>query len=86
LHKSTSEFFKKINLLEFPYPIHEKLDLIFCRNVVIYFDKPTQKFIFNNFEEILKPSGFLIIGHSETMFGISDKFKFLGHTVYQKKS
>lgn len=82
--KSIIEY-KKINLLEFPYPINEKLDLIFCRNVVIYFDKPTQKFIFNNFEEILKSQGFLIIGHSETMFGISDKFKFLGHTVYQKK-
>ncbi len=83
--KSIIEF-KKINLLEFPYPIHEKLDLVFCRNVIIYFDKPTQKTIFSNFEEVLKPFGYLIIGHSETMFGISDHFKFLGHTIYQKKN
>lgn len=82
--KSMIEY-KKINLLEAPYPIGEKADLIFCRNVVIYFDKPTQKKIFQSFEEVLKPFGFLIIGHSETMFGISDKFKFLGHTIYQKK-
>jgi chemotaxis protein methyltransferase CheR len=82
--KSIIEF-KKINLLEFPYPIREKIDLVFCRNVIIYFDKPTQKTIFSNFEEVLKPFGYLIIGHSETMFGISDHFKFLGHTIYQKK-
>lgn len=78
--------YKKLNLLETPYSIGEKVDLIFCRNVIIYFDKPTQKNIFENFEKVLKPFGFLIIGHSETMFGISDKFKFLGHTIYQKKS
>lgn len=77
--------FKKINLLEYPYPVTEKQDIIFCRNVIIYFDKPTQKKIFQNFENVLKPYGFLILGHSETMFGISDNFKFLGHTIYQRK-
>ncbi|MCW7492123.1 protein-glutamate O-methyltransferase CheR [Leptospira sp. 2 VSF19] len=77
--------FRQINLLHFPFPISEKLDLIFCRNVVIYFDKPTQKTLFQNFELSLKPKGYLILGHSETMFGISDSFKFLGHTIYQKK-
>ncbi|MDF3820073.1 protein-glutamate O-methyltransferase CheR [Leptospira sp. 96542] len=82
--KSLIEF-KQINLLHHPFPIGEKLDLIFCRNVVIYFDKTTQKTLFQRFEECLKPKGFLILGHSETMFGISDSFKFLGHTIYQKK-
>ncbi|WCL47979.1 CheR family methyltransferase [Leptospira sp. GIMC2001] len=82
--KSLIEY-KKINLLEKPYPLGEKMDLIFCRNVIIYFDKPTQKQLFSNFEEVLCPFGYLIIGHSETMFGISDKYKFLGHTIYQKK-
>jgi len=77
--------FRQINLLHFPFPITDKLDLIFCRNVVIYFDKPTQKTLFQNFEVSLKPKGYLILGHSETMFGISDQFKFLGHTIYQKK-
>lgn len=77
--------YKKLNLLEFPYPVGEKMDLIFCRNVIIYFDKPTQKNIFAEFENVLKEDAHLIIGHSETMFGISDKYKFLGHTIYQKK-
>lgn len=83
--KSLIEF-KQINLLHHPFPFTEKLDLIFCRNVIIYFDKPTQKTLFENFEASLKPKGFLILGHSETMFGISDSFKFLGHTIYQKKT
>ncbi|MBK8394189.1 MAG: protein-glutamate O-methyltransferase CheR [Leptospiraceae bacterium] len=78
--------FKKINLLEEPYPIQEKMDIIFCRNVIIYFDKPTQQKIFNQMERLLVDDGILIIGHSETMFGISESFKFLGHTIYQKKS
>jgi chemotaxis protein methyltransferase CheR len=82
--KSLVEF-KQINLLNYPFPISEKLDLIFCRNVVIYFDKITQKTLFGRFEEMLKPKAYLILGHSETMFGISDSFKFLGHTIYQKK-
>ncbi|EPG64375.1 CheR family methyltransferase [Leptospira wolffii] len=77
--------FKKANLLETPYPIREKMDCIFCRNVIIYFDKQTQKKIFENFEEVLKDRGLLVIGHSETLFGISEAYKFLGHTVYQKK-
>ncbi|PJZ69342.1 SAM-dependent methyltransferase [Leptospira perolatii] len=77
--------FKKINLLEAPYPLPEKMDCIFCRNVIIYFDKATQKKIFENFESVLKDRGLLVIGHSETLFGISDAYKFLGHTIYQKK-
>lgn len=78
--------FKKINLLEDPYPIQEKIDIIFCRNVIIYFDKQTQQKIFSQMEKVLTDDGYLIIGHSETLFGISDNFKFLGHTIYQKKS
>ncbi len=77
--------FKQINLLNYPFPIKEKMDIIFCRNVVIYFDKGTQKTLFQHFDEQLKPLGYLVLGHSETMFGISDRFKFLGHTIYQKK-
>ncbi|EPG76422.1 protein-glutamate O-methyltransferase CheR [Leptospira fainei serovar Hurstbridge str. BUT 6] len=82
--KSMIEF-KKINLLETPYPFIEKMDCIFCRNVIIYFDKQTQKKIFENFEQVLKDRGLMVIGHSETLFGISEAYKFLGHTIYQKK-
>ncbi|EQA44288.1 protein-glutamate O-methyltransferase CheR [Leptospira broomii serovar Hurstbridge str. 5399] len=82
--KSMIEF-RKINLLETPYPFLEKMDCIFCRNVIIYFDKQTQKKIFENFEQALKDRGLMVIGHSETLFGISEAYKFLGHTIYQKK-
>ena len=83
--KSIIEY-KKINLLEEPYPFRENFDLIFCRNVIIYFDKKTQTQIFNAFEKNLYDEGILIIGHSETLFGISEAFKFLGQTIYQKKA
>lgn len=78
--------FKKLNLLESPYPFKEQFDLIFCRNVIIYFDKPTQIKIFHEFEKVISKDGILIIGHSETLFGISESFKFLGQTIYQKRS
>ncbi|MCB1193171.1 MAG: protein-glutamate O-methyltransferase CheR [Leptospiraceae bacterium] len=78
--------FQKINLLESPYPFSDKMDIIFCRNVIIYFDKPTQKKLFSQMEKIMTSEGLLIIGHSETLFGITDSFKFLGHTIYQKKT
>jgi chemotaxis protein methyltransferase CheR len=78
--------FRQINLLNTPYPISESIDILFCRNVIIYFDKPTQKKIFAGFVEKLKDHSYMMIGHSETLFGISDDFKFLGHTIYKKKS
>lgn len=78
--------FRKINLLEYPFPLQEKMDLIFCRNVIIYFDKPTQIKLFEQMEKNLVDEGILIIGHSETLFGISENFKFLGQTIYQKKN
>lgn len=78
--------FKKLNLLESPYSFKESFDLIFCRNVIIYFDKQTQIKIFHEFEKVMSKDGILIIGHSETLFGISESFKFLGQTIYQKRS
>lgn len=78
--------FRKLNLLDDIYPFQEKFDIIFCRNVIIYFDKPTQKKIFSKMENLLIDEGLLIIGHSETLFGITESFKFMGHTIYKKKS
>lgn len=78
--------FQKINLLEFPYPFKDNIDILFCRNVIIYFDKPTQKKLFSQMEKVMSKEGLLVIGHSETLFGITDSFKFLGHTIYQKKT
>jgi chemotaxis protein methyltransferase CheR len=75
--------FKQLNLLQ-PFPFAGPIDIIFCRNVVIYFDKETQRLLFKKFSEIHKNRGYLFIGHSETLYNVSDKYKLLKNTVYQK--
>lgn len=75
--------FKRLNLLE-PWPMHGLFDAIFCRNVVIYFDKKTQSELFNRMADKLKPGGYMYIGHSETMNNVSERFKLVGTTAYQR--
>ncbi len=75
--------FRQLNLLG-PWPMRGPFDIIFCRNVVIYFDKETQRQLFARYADLLAPQGILYIGHSETLFKISDRFRPLGGTVYQK--
>lgn len=75
--------FKRLNLLE-NWPMKGPFDVIFCRNVVIYFDKETQRKLFNRYADILAPGGYLFIGHSENLHKVSDRFKSLGQTVYQR--
>jgi chemotaxis protein methyltransferase CheR len=76
--------FKRLNLLDQTYPMKGKFDIIFCRNVVIYFDKATQKKLFERFYDYLQDDGYLFVGHSENLSGITDKFRHLGKTVYKK--
>lgn len=75
--------FGQINLMQ-DWPIKHKMDVIFCRNVVIYFDKPTQAKLFNRYADLLADQGHLFIGHSESLYKVSDRFELLGQTVYQK--
>ena len=75
--------FKQLNLIS-QWPMTGKFDVIFCRNVVIYFDKETQKNLFRRFSNILKKGGFLFIGHSESLYNLNDDFTSLGKTIYQK--
>ncbi|MBV8061666.1 MAG: protein-glutamate O-methyltransferase [Alphaproteobacteria bacterium] len=77
--------FKTLNLLEH-WPMKGQFDAIFCRNVVIYFDKPTQAKLFARYADILKPQGWLYIGHSENLSSISDRFETVGRTIYRKAS
>ena len=76
-------YFKQLNLLR-EWPMRGPFDFIFCRNVVIYFDKPTQKVLFDRFAELLAPGGYLLIGHSESMYKLTDRFESLGNTIYRK--
>ena len=75
--------FKHLNLIN-RWPMHGPFDIIFCRNVVIYFDKSTQKILFERFANILDNEGYLFIGHSENLFELSTRFHLLQQTVYVK--
>ena len=75
--------FKQLNLLR-EWPTKGPFDFIFCRNVVIYFDKDTQKVLFDRYANVLKSNSHLFIGHSESLFKVSDRFSLLGQTIYKK--
>ncbi len=77
--------FKQLNLMH-AWPMRGPFDVIFCRNVVIYFDKETQRDIFSRFADLLKPGGWLFIGHSESLHGVSHQFAVAGRTAYRKRA
>lgn len=77
--------FKQLNLLD-PWPMKGPFDVIFCRNVVIYFDKNTQRTLFNRFADLMKSDGLLFVGHSESLFQVTDRFRPIGRTAYRKVS
>jgi chemotaxis protein methyltransferase CheR len=75
--------FRQLNLLSESWPISGPFDAIFCRNVMIYFDKPTQRKILERFVPLIKPDGLLFAGHSENFLYVSDAFRLRGETVYE---
>ncbi len=75
--------FKQLNLMH-DWPMKSRFDVVFCRNVIIYFDKPTQRVLIDRFAEILEDRGYLILGHSESLYNVSDRFSLIGNTIYQK--
>lgn len=72
-----------LNLIS-DWPIRGPLDFIFCRNVMIYFDRPTQQRLINRFYDILDTGGLLFTGHSESLAGIEHNFKYIEPTIYVK--
>lgn len=75
--------FHKLNLLS-PFPFQKQFALIFCRNVMIYFDKPTQNRVVNKFYEVLKPGGYYVVGHSESLSSVQHDFQYVAPTIYRK--
>jgi chemotaxis protein methyltransferase CheR len=75
--------FKPLNLLN-DWPMHGPFDVIFCRNVVSYFDKPTQRRLFDRYADVLRLGGWLTVGRSESLEHLSDRFEPAGGTVYRK--
>jgi chemotaxis protein methyltransferase CheR len=74
--------FQRVNLLEPNWPVRGPIDIIFCRNVMIYFDKPTQYKILSRFAPMMQPDGLMLAGHSESFLHAADLFKSMGKTVY----
>ena len=75
--------FRYLNLMG-QWPIKPPIDFIFCRNVMIYFDKPTQQRLIGRYWEMLESGGVLFTGHSESLTGIEHKFKYVEPTIYMK--
>lgn len=75
--------FRRLNFME-EFGLNEMMDIIFCRNVIIYFDKPTQERLLNRFCRQLVKGGYLFLGHSETLSGLDVPLKPVASTVYRK--
>jgi chemotaxis protein methyltransferase CheR len=75
--------FRQVNLLSDAWPIRGPLDAIFCRNVMIYFDKDTQLKILQRFAPLLQPDGLVFAGHSESFYNAMHLFRSRGKTVYE---
>lgn len=76
--------FGRLNLMDARYPLDELMDIIFCRNVLIYFDKATQEAVINRLCERLRPGGYLFLGHSESITGFADCLTQVAGTVFRR--
>jgi chemotaxis protein methyltransferase CheR len=65
-----------------PWPMRGPFDAIFCRNVMIYFDKATQQELVNRYWGLLRPGGYLFVGHSESLTGLTHRFTYVLPAVY----
>jgi chemotaxis protein methyltransferase CheR len=76
--------FRRLNFMDADYGVEEKADAIFCRNVIIYFDRPTQQKILGRLSSCLKPGGYLFVGHSETLHDMNLPLEALGPALYRR--
>ena len=75
--------FRRLNLIG-PWPMRRTFDVIFCRNVMIYFDKPTQDGLIQRFREALSPGGTVFVGHSESLANPDSGFRYVRPAIYEK--
>lgn len=76
--------FGRVNLMETPYPVDRNMDVIFCRNILIYFDKPTQQKVLEQLCEHLRAGGYLFLGHSESLAGLGLPLRPVATTVFER--
>lgn len=77
--------FISVNLIRDDWPFREPFDVVFCRNVMIYFDAPTQRRVLEKIHRVLKPGGMLFVGHAENFSESRDLFSLHGKTVYERR-
>lgn len=77
--------FMSVNLIRDDWPFKEPFDVVFCRNVMIYFDAPTQRRVLERIHRVLKPGGMLFVGHAENFSESKDLFVLRGKTVYERR-
>lgn len=77
--------FMSVNLIRDDWPFREPFDVVFCRNVMIYFDAPTQRKVLERIHRVLKPGGMLFVGHAENFSESRDLFTLRGKTVYERR-
>jgi chemotaxis protein methyltransferase CheR len=75
--------FAPLNLME-PWPVRGPFDVILCRNVMIYFDRPTRETLIRRFRGLLTPQGHLLVGHSESLSGMSHELTYVQPAVYRR--
>jgi len=76
--------FRRLNFMEDDFGIGELVDILFCRNVIIYFDRLTQQRLLGKLYDHLIPGGFIFMGHSETLSGLNTSLVSVGPMVYRK--
>jgi chemotaxis protein methyltransferase CheR len=77
--------FGRLNLMDTSYPLDRDMDVIFCRNMLIYFDKPTQQAVLSRLCDHLRPGGYLFLGHSESLAGFGLPLKPVGTTAFRRE-
>ena len=77
--------FIQVNLIKDDWPFQDQFDVVFCRNVMIYFDAPTQRRVLEKIHRVLKPGGMLFVGHAENFSESRDLFTLRGKTVYERR-
>ncbi|KAF0217440.1 MAG: chemotaxis protein methyltransferase [Geobacteraceae bacterium] len=77
--------FRRLNFMDSDFGMREPIDIIFCRNVIIYFDRPTQERLLNHFYNHMTPGGYIFMGHSETLNGLDVPLVTVHPTIYRKQ-
>ncbi|WP_247878070.1 CheR family methyltransferase [Azospirillum sp. TSO22-1] len=77
--------FRRLNLIDASYPVDRDVDVVFCRNILIYFDRPTQRAVVERLCGHLRPGGFLLLGHSESMAGADLPLTQVAPTIFRRR-